>query len=86
MGGTLIYTDGVVADDSVEEVVHKITSCSSGKHCCFGQSAQVLLSNRDNISLYIVPSRTWRGQYTISVQQGQHIFNTMCSQLVNLRR
>lgn len=26
------------------------------------------------------------GQYTISVQQGQHIFNTMCSQLVNLRR
>ena len=85
MGGTLIYTYGVVADDSVEEVVHKITSCSSGKHCCFVQIGQVLLSNRDNISLYIVPSRTW-GQYTISVQQDQHIFNTMCSQLVNLHR
>ena len=66
MGGTLIYTDGVVADDSVEEVVHKITSCSSGKHCCFGQGAQVLLSNRDNISLYIVPSRTWGAIHDIS--------------------
>ena len=32
------------------------------------------------------PAEPGGGQYTISVQQDQHIFNTMCSQLVNLHR